>query len=128
VLLPSDTQRKPITSITAVLLPFVTYSLTLPLYIYYQYHFLHPQLILVPENAGATFLRNVGKHLPSRRVLPSGIMTRGPLKVKRRFGGICRLHLQDQRSKTSRKQARSKLSGLFFDPEDRGELFLRNDG
>jgi hypothetical protein len=30
VLLPSDTLRKPITSITAVLLPFVTYLLTLP--------------------------------------------------------------------------------------------------
>jgi hypothetical protein len=30
VLLPSDTHRKPITSITAVLLPFVTYLLTLP--------------------------------------------------------------------------------------------------
>jgi hypothetical protein len=32
VLLPSDTHRKPITSITAVLLPFVTYLLTLPLF------------------------------------------------------------------------------------------------
>jgi hypothetical protein len=30
VLLPSDTHRKPITSITAVLLPSVTYLLTLP--------------------------------------------------------------------------------------------------
>jgi hypothetical protein len=30
VLLPSDTHIKPITSITAVLLPFVTYLLTLP--------------------------------------------------------------------------------------------------
>jgi hypothetical protein len=30
MLLPSDTQRKPITSITAVLLPFVTYLLTFP--------------------------------------------------------------------------------------------------
>jgi hypothetical protein len=30
VLLPSDTHRKHITSITAVLLPFVTYLLTLP--------------------------------------------------------------------------------------------------
>jgi hypothetical protein len=30
VLLPSDTHRKPITTITAVLLPFVTYLLTLP--------------------------------------------------------------------------------------------------
>jgi hypothetical protein len=30
VLLPSDGHRKPITSITAVLLPFVTYLLTLP--------------------------------------------------------------------------------------------------
>jgi hypothetical protein len=29
VLLPSDTYRKPMTSITAVLLPFVTYLLTL---------------------------------------------------------------------------------------------------
>jgi hypothetical protein len=31
MLLPSDTHRKPITSITTVLLPFVTYLLTLPL-------------------------------------------------------------------------------------------------
>jgi hypothetical protein len=31
VLLPSDARRKPITSLTAVLLPFVTYLLTLPL-------------------------------------------------------------------------------------------------
>jgi hypothetical protein len=30
VLLPSDTREKPITSITAVLLPFVTYLLTFP--------------------------------------------------------------------------------------------------
>jgi hypothetical protein len=30
VLLPSDIRRKPITSITAVLLPFVAYLLTLP--------------------------------------------------------------------------------------------------
>jgi hypothetical protein len=30
VLLPSDTHRKPITSIRAVLHPFVTYLLTLP--------------------------------------------------------------------------------------------------
>jgi hypothetical protein len=31
VLLPSDAQRKPITYVTVVLLPFVTYLLTLPL-------------------------------------------------------------------------------------------------
>jgi hypothetical protein len=30
VLLPTDTHRKPITSIPAVLLPFVAYLLTLP--------------------------------------------------------------------------------------------------
>jgi hypothetical protein len=29
-MLPSDTYRKPVTSITAVLLPFVTFLLTLP--------------------------------------------------------------------------------------------------
>jgi hypothetical protein len=37
VLLPSDTHRKPITSIAAVLLPFVTYLLTLPHTPYYLY-------------------------------------------------------------------------------------------
>jgi hypothetical protein len=36
VLLPSDTHRKPVTSLTVVLLLFVTYLLTLP-HIYYKY-------------------------------------------------------------------------------------------
>jgi hypothetical protein len=36
VLLPSDTYRKPITSITAVSFPFVTYLLTLPRMIYFS--------------------------------------------------------------------------------------------
>jgi hypothetical protein len=35
VLLPSDTHGKPITSITAFLLPLVTYLLTLPRVVYF---------------------------------------------------------------------------------------------
>jgi hypothetical protein len=38
-----------------------------------------------------------------------------PLKIKRRFGGTCRIHA-------------GFLLGLFFDPEYGGDLFLRNVG
>jgi hypothetical protein len=41
----------------------------------------------------------------------------GPLKVYRRFGGTCRLHLPVD-----------FLLGVFFDPEDGGHIFLRNVG
>jgi hypothetical protein len=55
-----------------------------------------------------------------------------PLKVSRRFRGTCRLHLQRRRISQTRNQrgAGSKqaglLLGLFFDPEDGDEMFLRN--
>jgi hypothetical protein len=39
VLLPSDANRKPITSITSVLLPFVSYLLTLPRILAFALHF-----------------------------------------------------------------------------------------
>jgi hypothetical protein len=48
-----------------------------------------------------------------------------PLKVKRRFGGICCLHLQCRRI----SHARNKQSyGLILDPEDGGNMFIRNVG
>jgi hypothetical protein len=40
-----------------------------------------------------------------------------PLEVNRHFGRTHRLHLQD-----------GFLLGLFFDPEDEGEMFFRNVG
>jgi hypothetical protein len=39
-----------------------------------------------------------------------------PLKINRRFGGTCRLFHA------------GFLLGLFFDPEDEGDVFLRNVG
>jgi hypothetical protein len=59
-----------------------------------------------------------------------------PLKVSPRFGGTCRLHLQSWRVSQARNQheaARKKKSlfqanfflVLLFDPEDRGDIFLR---
>jgi hypothetical protein len=55
-----------------------------------------------------------------------------PLKIKWCFGGICRLHLQDWRLSQARNQheAGSKQGLLFllFNPEDGGEIFLRNVG
>jgi hypothetical protein len=50
------------------------------------------------------------------------------LKVNRRFGGTYRLHLQDQ---DTRVKAGAKSNGILlglFDPEDTGDIFLRNVG
>jgi hypothetical protein len=55
---------------------------------------------------------------------------RNPLKVNRRFGGTCRLHLQDRKINQGRNQRESRrarfLTGLFFDPEDGGYVFLES--
>jgi hypothetical protein len=65
------------------------------------------------------------------------ITPRSPLKVYRGFGGICRLHLQGRRIRQARNRralafhllhARILLGLFFFDPEDRGDMFLRNVG
>jgi hypothetical protein len=58
-----------------------------------------------------------------------------PLKVKLRFGGTYRLHLHGRRISQARNQALLANSfhggfflGSFFDPEDEGDMFLRNVG
>jgi hypothetical protein len=54
-----------------------------------------------------------------------------PLKVDRRFGGACRFHLQGRRisgALLSTFFQAGFLLGVFFEPEDGGDMFLRNDG
>jgi hypothetical protein len=58
-----------------------------------------------------------------------------PLKVNPHFGGTYRLHLQGpriSREETSVKGGKQShtgfLLGLFFVPEDGGDMFLRNIG
>jgi hypothetical protein len=56
-----------------------------------------------------------------------------PLKVNRRFGGTSRLHLRGRRISQARNQRESRwqpgfLLGLFSDPEDGGDMFLRKAG
>jgi hypothetical protein len=50
-----------------------------------------------------------------------------PLSVNRLFGGTYRLYLQGRRNKFSKKST-SKQMASFFDPEDGGDMFLRNVG
>jgi hypothetical protein len=57
-----------------------------------------------------------------------------PLKARRRFGGVCRLHFQVRRIRQERNQHEEAskqshtgfLLGLFYDPEDEGDIVLRN--
>jgi hypothetical protein len=67
-------------------------------------------------------------------------MSSSPLKVSRCFWGTCCLHFQGRRIGQARNQHEAggkppchllhtiSLLGLFFDPEDRGDMFLRNVG
>jgi hypothetical protein len=60
-----------------------------------------------------------------------------PLSIHRRFGGTYRFHLQGRKNKFSNKPAWKQVASsfhaglllnLFFDPEDGGNMFLRNVG
>jgi hypothetical protein len=63
-----------------------------------------------------------------------GTTLRSPLKDNRSFGRTCRLHLQGQRKihvgKRRENKWQEELPGLsislFFEPEDGGDMFLRN--
>jgi hypothetical protein len=53
------------------------------------------------------------------------------LKVNRSFGGTCRIHLQawkTSQARNRRQASRALLATYIFDPEDRGDMFLRNVG
>jgi hypothetical protein len=61
-----------------------------------------------------------------------------PLSVNRRFGGTYRLHLQGRRNKLGKKPTSKQGAATclfagscwnyFFDPEDGGDMFLKNLG
>jgi hypothetical protein len=62
------------------------------------------------------------------------ITPRSPMKVNRRFGGTCRLHLNGRRISQARNKREAAMEessrfliGEFFDPED-GDTFLRKVG
>jgi hypothetical protein len=50
-----------------------------------------------------------------------------PLKVNRRFGGTCRLHLQERRISQARNQLEADSKQKLI-VENGGEMFLRNFG
>jgi hypothetical protein len=50
------------------------------------------------------------------------------LSFNRRFGGIYRLHLQNRIILLATYFHTGLLLSLFLDPEDGGDMFLRNDG
>jgi hypothetical protein len=88
------------------------------------------------QNKWNHFMKGLAKTVPSSW----GITLCSPLKVNRRFGGTYRLHLQGRRISRARNQRKIRwqaalvaiyfhsgfLVGLFFDPEDGGDMFIRN--
>jgi hypothetical protein len=68
-------------------------------------------------------------HALDRAATVTGITPFSPLNFNRLLGRTYRLHLQDRRISQVRKQreaGRNFLIGLFFDPEDGGDMFARN--
>jgi hypothetical protein len=88
--------------------------------------------ILIPDFNDRILLKGVGCEVLTAVVIFWDITPCSPLKVNRRFGGTCRLHLQGRIISQARNQQESRsaryLLRLFFDPEDGGDMFLRNVG
>jgi hypothetical protein len=79
-------------------------------------------------------LRTVGLEVLTAVVMKSttfwDIMPCSPLSVNRHFGGTYRLYLQGRKNRLSLPTAFTLVScsAYFFDPEDWGDMFLRNVG
>jgi hypothetical protein len=76
--------------------------------------------------------RNVGSEVLTAVVMKSTIFwdltACSPLKVNRRLGGTYRLHLRGLQALLATCFHTGFLLGLFFDPEDGGDMFFRNVG
>jgi hypothetical protein len=102
-------------------------------------------LILVFKSLASATFSEITEHITKvtgilceqnyiRRVLSSGIYI--PMKMNRRFGVTWRFHLQDRKRSQAKNQQVSACylfhagfcPGLFFDPENGGDMFFRNIG
>jgi hypothetical protein len=116
VLLPSDTHRKPITSITLVLLQFVTYLLTLPLSIKKVVvltgtrkkncsgAFFFFGIILLCSSINIFFFAQHKKCSSAKSSIYWDTTPYSPVKVNRRLGGTYRLRFQCRRVSHVSKQ------------------------
>jgi hypothetical protein len=89
------------------------------------------------HGVGFVFLFHVYSSYSLKSIIFWDITTCSPLSVNRRFGGTHRLHLQDRRNNFGKKPASKQVAlacwlvscrNYFFDPEDGGDMFLRNVG
>jgi hypothetical protein len=101
----------------------------------YKYVFLG-EVQTDPRQRSENLIQDVGFEVLTAVVMKSSvfwdIMPCSPLKLYRRFGGTCRLHLQRRRICQARSQRvairTNFLLSLLFDFEDGGDMFLRNVG
>jgi hypothetical protein len=92
--------------------------------------YMPPQKLTVPLlGLGISF-----RHLSFKSIIFWDMTLGSLLRFNRRFGGTYRLHLRGQRNKFSKNQQASGKQNnppagtYFFDPEDGGDMFLRNVG
>jgi hypothetical protein len=76
------------------------------------------------------YVQCVGSEVLTAAVMKSSVFWDitlcSPLKFCRRFGGTCSLHQGRITSHVRNQHEAGSNPGLFFDPEDAGDLFLRN--
>jgi hypothetical protein len=113
----------------------VTPCSLLDVYPQYSYHFTVHVYKNHHSNMNNKLLNNWPQHVGSE-VLTAVVMKStilwditpcSSLRVKRRFGGTYRLHLQGRKISRRRNQRESRWQvELCFYPEDGGDMFLRN--